>query len=189
MSLQSSSLASTSGKKATWALKKEVWHETRVTNARPAIINFALTEESTGLQEAGVTTSPFGKTEESPVSLRRIGPNKIRRKPGGNRDISKVIRSLPGAATVPSFRNGIIIRGRAPNKNKFFLDGIEAPNINHMQTQGSSGGPAGLINVDFIEEVDFYAGAFPANRGGAFLLFLSLNKKPAAPINLPSTGL
>ena len=39
------------------------------------------------------------------------------------------------------------------------------PNINHFATQGSSGGPVGLINVNFIREVDFYSGAFPANRG------------------------
>ena len=41
------------------------------------------------------------------------------------------------------------------------------PNINHFATQGSSGGPVGLINVNFIKEVDFYSGAFPANRGNA----------------------
>lgn len=147
--------------------EKEVQFEIQVTNARPAIVNFALEETSTSLEEVEVTASPFSKTPESPVSLRSIGPAEIRRSPGGNRDISKVIRSLPGAATVPSFRNDIIIRGGAPNENAFYLDGIEVPNINHFQTQGSSGGPVGLINVDFIEEVDFYSGAFPANRGGA----------------------
>lgn len=157
--------------------KKEVQYEIQVTNARPAIVNFALTEESTSLQEVEVTASPFSKTDESPVSLRSIGPNEIRRNPGGNRDISKVIRSLPGAATVPSFRNDIIIRGGAPNENKFYLDGIEVPNINHFQTQGSSGGPVGLINVDFIEEVDFYAGAFPANRGGALSSIFEFKQK------------
>ncbi|MFZ1679108.1 MAG: TonB-dependent receptor, partial [Saprospiraceae bacterium] len=55
--------------------------------------------------------------------------------------------------------------GGAPNENRFFIDGIEVPNINHFATQGSSGGPVGLINVNFIQEVDFYSGAFPANRG------------------------
>ena len=67
--------------------------------------------------------------------------------------------------TTISFRNDIIIRGRAPNENRFYLDGIEVPNINHFATQGSSGGPVGMINVNFIKEVDFYVEAFPANRG------------------------
>ena len=39
------------------------------------------------------------------------------------------------------------------------------PNINHFATQGSSGGPVGMINVNFIREVDLYTGAFPSNRG------------------------
>ena len=47
------------------------------------------------------------------------------------------------------------------------MDGIEIPNINHFATQGSSGGPVGMINVNFIREVDLYSGAFPANRGNA----------------------
>ncbi len=157
--------------------KKEARYEIQVTNSRPAIVNFELNEETTNLQEVEVTSSPFSKTAESPLSLRSIGPNEIRRNPGGNRDISKVIRSLPGAATVPGFRNDIIIRGGAPGENKYYLDGIEVPNINHFQTQGSSGGPVGLINVDFIEEVDFYSGAFPANRGGALSSVFEFRQK------------
>lgn len=169
--------------------KKEVLYEIQVTNSRPAIANFNLTEESTSLQEVEVTASPFSKTPESPVSLRSIGANEIRRNPGGNRDISKVIRSLPGAATVPSFRNDIIIRGGAPNENKYYLDGIEVPNINHFQTQGSSGGPVGLINVDFIEEVDFYSGAFPANRGGALSSIFEFRQKTGRSDKLTFNGI
>lgn len=147
--------------------EKMVVFEIEVTNSRPAIADFALTESSVSLEEVVVTTNPFNKPDESPVSLRSIGANEIRRNPGGNRDISKVIRSLPGVASTPSFRNDIIIRGGAPSENRYYLDGIEVPNINHFQTQGSSGGPVGLINVDFIREVNFYSGAFPAARGNA----------------------
>ena len=58
-----------------------------------------------------ITASPFQKSEESPVSKRRINATEIYRNPGGNRDISKVITSLPGVASTVSFRNDIIIRG------------------------------------------------------------------------------
>ena len=34
-------------------------------------------------------------------------------------------------------------------------------------TQGASGGPVGIINPDFIREVDFYSAAYPAARGNA----------------------
>ena len=141
--------------------------EIQVTPSRPAFVEIQLKESVTSLDEVEIVASPFNKTEESPVSIRTIGINEIQRSPGGNRDISKVVLSLPGVASTVSFRNDIIIRGGSPGENKFYLDGIEIPTINHFQTQGSSGGPVGMINVDFLKEVDFYSGAFPANRNNA----------------------
>jgi outer membrane receptor for ferrienterochelin and colicin len=147
--------------------KRQVSYEVPVNSVRTTTLDFALVEESTTLDQVVITASPFNKREESPVSLRTISSSEIYRNPGGNRDISNVIQILPGVASSASFRNDIIVRGGAPNENRFYLDGIEVPNINHFATQGSSGGPVGMINVNFIREVDFYAGAFPANRGNA----------------------
>jgi len=140
-------------------------YEIMVTNFKASFLDIALEESAQDIKEVVVKASPFNKTMESPLSMRSINATEIYRNPGGNRDISKVIQSLPGVGTTISFRNDIIIRGGAPNENRFYLDGIEVPNINHFATQGSSGGPVGMINVNFIKEVDFYAGAFPANRG------------------------
>lgn len=147
--------------------KPKVLFEVQVNNAKATIIDAELDEDSKSLDEVEITAAAFYKPQESPVSLRTIGVSEIKRNPGGNRDISKVIQSLPGVASTVSFRNDIIIRGGAPNENRFYLDGIEVPNINHFATQGASGGPVGLINVDFVREVDFYSAAFPANRGNA----------------------
>ncbi len=147
--------------------KKAVFYEISVTPARPVVLNIALEESAASLKVVEVKGTAFRKTEESPVSLRTISATEIYRNPGANRDISKVIQVFPGVASSLAFRNDIIVRGGAPNENRFYLDGVEVPNINHFATQGSSGGPVGLINVNFIREVDFYAGAFPANRGNA----------------------
>jgi len=141
--------------------------EIQVTNNKPAIVDFEMEETAEQLEEVVVKASPFKKTEESPVSLRTIGVAEIQRNPGGNRDISRVVQSLPGVTTSASFRNDLIIRGGAPNENRFFLDEVEVPTINHFATQGASGGPVGILNVNTIREVDFYSGAFPANRGNA----------------------
>jgi hypothetical protein len=145
----------------------KVEYEIQTFKNKPVFTNIELNPASKLLEAVEVVVSPFSKREEAPVSMRTIGVSEIERNPGGNRDISRVIQSLPGVASPPSFRNDIIIRGGAPNENRFYLDGVEVPNINHFATQGSSGGPVGLINVNFIKEVEFYSAAFPANRGNA----------------------
>jgi hypothetical protein len=141
--------------------------EVQVSSGRPSILNVELTTQSTSLEEVVIRASPFKKPDESPVSLRTIGVAEIQRNPGGNRDISRVVQVLPGVTRVASFRNDLIIRGGAPNENRFYLDDVEVPVINHFATQGASGGPVGLLNVNLIREVDFYSGAFPTNRGNA----------------------
>lgn len=147
--------------------ERRVTEEFQVTNARTAFVDIPMREVDLQLEEVVIEASVFQRREESPVSLRRLGISEIERNPGGNRDISKVIQSLPGVAFTPAFRNDVIIRGGGPNENRFFLDGVEIPNLNHFATQGASGGPVGIINVDFIREVEMYSSAFPANRGNA----------------------
>lgn len=154
--------------------EKKTIFEIQVSNSKPAQVNFALEQAAIESEEIVIKAKAFQKPKESPNSLRTIGVNEIQRNPGGNRDISRTIQSLPGVASTASFRNDILIRGGAPNENRFYLDGIEVPNINHFATQGSSGGPVGLINVDFVREVDFYSGAFPANRGNALSSILDM---------------
>ncbi|MBC7744488.1 MAG: TonB-dependent receptor [Flavobacterium sp.] len=157
--------------------KPKAIFDIQISNARPAIVDTDLESEAASLEVVNIRTPAFIKPVESPVSLRTIGSTEIKRNPGGNRDISRVIQSLPGVSAPVSFRNDIIIRGGAPNENRFFIDGVEIPNINHFSTQGSSGGPVGLINVDFIKEVDFYSGAFPANRGNSLSSVFEFKQK------------
>ena len=153
-------------------------YEVQVTRSRPAVINFALSEGNQTLQEVEVSAQDrITRKQESPVSVSTLGINEIQRNPGGNQDISLVIQSLPGVASTPNFRNDIIIRGGAPNENSFFLDGIEIPAINHFATQGSSGGPVGLINVNFIREVDLYTSAFPVEKANALSSVLDIKLK------------
>ncbi len=157
--------------------KTQLIFDILVSNARTALLDVALESNASTLEVVNIRTPVFAKPAESPVSLRTIGSAEIKRNPGGNRDISKVIQSLPGVSAPVSFRNDIIIRGGAPNENRFYIDGVEIPNINHFSTQGSSGGPVGLINVDFIREVDFYSGAFPANRGNTLSSVFEFKQK------------
>ena len=151
--------------------------EILVTNANIATIEIKLNESVTELEAVDVKVSPFKRKDESPVSLRTIGIGEIEKSAGGNRDISKVLQSLPGVAGAASYRNDVIVRGGGPSENRFYLDGVEIPTINHFATQGASGGPVGIINIDFIREVEFYSGAFPVDLGNSLSSVLSFKQK------------
>ena len=137
-------------------------------SARTPFIEVELEEDAQMLGEVTVSPSPLRRTTESPVSLFVIGLQDIEKIPGANRDISRIVRSFPGVSFSPiGYRNDLIVRGGGPSENRYFMDGIEIPNINHFSTQGASGGPVGIINSDLVREINFYTGAFPANRSGA----------------------
>lgn len=131
------------------------------------------------ISEVVITRRGYKSTRESPVSLRSISSEEVQKNAGSNRDVAKTFLSLPGVASTSTFRNDLLIRGGASMENKFYIDGIEVPTINHFQTQGASGGPRGIITVDFIKDVDFYSGAFPARRNGVMSSLFEFNFKEA----------
>jgi len=148
-----------------------------VTNDKIPFVTIELFETTSTLNEVVIRSKLFKKSLVSPLSLQTLSVVEIEKNPGGNRDILKVIQSLPGVASNPGFRNDIIVRGGATLENKFYVDGIEVPVINHFQTQGASGGPVGIINADLIRKVDFYSSAFPANRGNALSSVIEFTQK------------
>jgi len=122
---------------------------------------------SGAFQEVVVEAAPFKRGIDVPSSMRSLGANEIQRNPGSDNDVSKVIRTLPGVTATSAFRNDLIIRGGAPNENRFFLDDVEIPVINHLVTQGASGGAYSIINANQLREVEYMSAQFPANRGNA----------------------
>lgn len=120
-------------------------------------------------------------TLETPLSVQKLTAEEIKSNPGGNFDISRVVQALPGvtgsASTGVGFRNDIIVRGGAPNENVFYLDGIEIPVINHFSTQGSAGGPQGILNVSFIDEVKLSSSAFDAKFDNALSSVFEFKQK------------
>lgn len=147
--------------------KKAISAEVEVNLTSTPFIELKLEKSQAEIEEVTVRASPFRKTIESPVSLRTIGIGEIEKSPGANRDISKIIQSFPGVQSTPAYRNDIIIRGGGPSESRFYLDDVEVPIINHFSTQGASGGSVGILNADFIREVNYFSGAFPADKGNA----------------------
>jgi outer membrane cobalamin receptor len=144
----------------------------------------AVVKELENITITGKRASVKATTLESPLSIQRLTTEEIKANPGGNFDISKVIQTLPGVGGGVgggSFRNDIVIRGGAPSENVFYLDGIEVPVINHFSTQGSGGGPQGILNVSFIEEVKLSTSAFDARYDNSLSSVFQFRQKTGNP--------
>lgn len=114
----------------------------------------------------------------SAMDAQVISVREIEKSPGANRDVSRIVRSYPGVSFSPAgYRNDLIVRGGGPSENRFFIDGIEIPNINHFATQGASGGPVSILNADLVREMSFFTGDFPLNRAGGLSSVLDFSLK------------
>ncbi len=151
--------------------------EIQVQGNQTIYVDIPVPESSVQLGEVIVRQNLNVKRIESPISVLSIGVQEIEKSAGANRDVSKVVQALPGVGTTDPNRNDLIVRGGGPSENVFYLDGIEIPVINHFATQGSSGGSVGIINPDFVREINFYTGAFPANRGNALSSVMEIRQK------------
>lgn len=161
--------------------KTRVSGEYMVNTAVGRTADVGLEVVATALEQVTVKATPYRKTADSPVSLQRIGIAEIEKNPGGNRDISKVVQSMPGVLSSPAFRNDFVVRGGGPSENRFYLDEIELPNLNHFATQGASGGVVSIVNIDFVKEVNFYSGAFPAAYGNMLSSMLDFRQMEGNP--------
>ena len=109
--------------------------------------------------EYTVTTTARRARRE--VSRQTLKLEEVRRVPGTNGDVVRVVQNLPGVAR-PSFVSGaVVVRGAAPRDTQVFLEGDNIPLVFHF-----FGGPA-VINSEMIEAIDFYPGNFSARYGRA----------------------
>lgn len=160
-----------------------------ITTGNANFLNFELTPTTTNIGEVVISENRSIKvaTLETPTSIQNLSIEEIKSNPGGNFDISKVVGTLPGVGGAPgggSFRNDLIIRGGGPSENVYYLDGVEIPVLNHFSTQGAAGGPAGMLNVSFIEDATLMSSAFPAKYDNPLSAVLQLRQRDGNPERL-----
>ena len=164
-----------------------ILHNINVTSGNAQLMNFELESADTELNEVTVTydkgKSAVATDMITPLSVQQLTTEEIKANPGGSFDVSRVIQTLPGVGGSggSAARNDIIIRGGAPNENVYYLDGIEIPVLNHFQTQGSSGGAQGILNVSFIEDVKLTSSAFDARYNDALASTFVIKQRQGNP--------
>ena len=146
-----------------------------VSAARPAQVEFELSEQTIKLQEVTVKAGYFSSDPTEVNSVRNFSYEEIRRAPGGFEDVVRALSVLPGVAQADAGRNDLIVRGGAPSENLYLIDGITVPNINHFGTQGATGGPLSFVNLDFVNRTSFSTGGFSTQYGDKLSSVLSIN--------------
>jgi hypothetical protein len=145
--------------------KTQLKSDVIIRSSRTTFINGEMQRQLIQIEGISTKVDYFAETEEEKNSVISFSNEEIRRAPGSAGDVSRIMMSLPSVAKVNDQSNNLIVRGGSPMENTFYIDNIEIPNINHFPRQGSSGGPIGILNVDFIEDVTFNTGGFSANYG------------------------
>ena len=165
-----------------------------VLSSRPTNVSAELSPSSITTKEIDVEGKYFQKSTDESTSIYNLDFEEIRRAPGAVEDISRMLQIMPGVSPANDQRNDLIVRGGSPAENLVTIDGIEIPNINHYPTQGSSSGPIGMINVKFINNVDFSTGGFSARYGDKLSSVMNISfregyrKKILSDINLSTAG-
>lgn len=90
------------------------------------------------------------------VSAFNLDQEDIVRMPGGLEDLSRTVATLPGVVAESPFTSLLYIRGGDAGETINYLDRIILQQSEHF------GGVFTIFNNDLIDEVDFYAGGFPA---------------------------
>jgi hypothetical protein len=118
------------------------------------------------LPELVVRPEYFSGRGSSGAVMQEFQREEIRRAPGSAEDVNRLVQALPSVGFgADDQRNDIVARGGSPVENLFLVDGHPIHNLNHFGSQGSTGGPIGMIHVDFIESVRFSPGGFDASHG------------------------
>lgn len=132
---------------------------------RNTTTNFDLHPQVLQGEGVEVTATFFEKTKDAITSSRSVDIEEIRSDPVGAYDIMAMMQALPSVVSGSDQTNEIIVRGGSPGENLFIMDFLEIPYPNHYPEQGKGGGPVTMVDTEFIERIDFYAGAFPSRYG------------------------
>lgn len=92
----------------------------------------------------------------------------------GEKDVFRTLQALPGVIMTSEYKSQLYIRGGNSDQNLVLLDGCLIYNPFHFS------GILSAIDVDAIDEVDFFAGAFPAEYGGRLSSVLDIKTRKGA---------
>lgn len=140
-----------------------------VTSGKETILDIAMEENVTDLNEVVVTASAKDKTINNliPVSARTFSTEEVNRYAGGRSDPARLAANFAGVSAPDDSRNDIVIRGNSPVGVLWRINGMNVTNPNHFASVGTTGGAVSALNTNLLKSSDFLTSAFPAEYGNA----------------------
>lgn len=166
-----------------------------VGTGKPYTVLVELDRATVTLETLAVSAAPyFQPALDAPSLAQTLTREEVRNAPGVQEDVIRAVALLPGVGVTTGGRNDLVVRGGAPFENLFLVDGLEVPNLNHFGSQGSTGGPVSLINIDFVQAAEFSSGGYSARFGDRTASVTSITLRDAnqdrvsGEVNLSATG-
>ncbi len=115
---------------------------------------------------------------EAQVSDTVLEVEEVKKIPGTQGDIVKIIQSLPGVARNLSISGtsgpGVVVRGAAPEDSEVLIDGHGVPLLYHF------GQIKSVLNSDMLKRIDFLPGGFGAEFGDAIGGVIDVQTRPCS---------
>lgn len=151
-----------------------------LTGGKEMILNVEMQESAVMLE--GVTISANQNrgevnNEMAVVSVRTFSVEETDRYAGSRGDPARMASNFAGVQGADDSRNDIVVRGNSPIGVLWRLEGIDIPNPNHFAIAGTTGGPVSIINNKYLNNSDFFTGAFPAEYGNSIAGVFDLNMR------------
>lgn len=104
------------------------------------------------------------------LSIRYIEPSELEEIPTvGESDIFRTLQSFPETNSISEISNQLYVRGGTPDQNLILINGAPIYQPYHLF------GLATAMNIDAIEQVEFYSGSFPVKYGDRLSSVISIN--------------
>ncbi|MCX6833424.1 MAG: TonB-dependent receptor plug domain-containing protein, partial [candidate division Zixibacteria bacterium] len=107
-----------------------------------------------------VTSDRLQDQTASAPSSQKFDLQQISAASGSLNDPLRFLQQSPSVTSGNDIRNDLVIRGGNPAEAVIMVEGFETANINHFGSQGSTGGPFGMIAANQVSEIRLATGAY-----------------------------
>lgn len=149
-----------------------------VKNGIRTTLNIKLDPEASQSFSMESSADYFSKPGDTTTSYEALSNEEIRRAPGAVEDVNLVLQSLPGVAPSDDRGANVVVRGGMPGENLTLVDGFDTGAVTHFSSElGAITDLFCTINSKIVNDVEFYAGGFPARFGDRLSSVTNINLK------------